>query len=208
MENSNEGVNSFFWWLAVVLVYAVALFFYVGLVSKPDSLSKSIMSERTSNSAFGQAMDAQSWGRAMEGGYLIGAAKKFGESVKDHKTITHEEKILETIWDNTPENMLIYSVLIEYRLNYLLSMVPVALMFIFAVFVDAIMVRKKNQFKNSFSSPFKHNIGGRIVAIPSGFLFLILTFLPMAMPMYVFTALFAVKFFGWWLWTVNLPKRI
>lgn len=209
MANKAGKTHSLFWLIAIVLIYICSVFIYVGTYSTPQKLTDALIDDRTSNEQISQSSDRKAWELANQNGISSPFLKKVGVKIGAKESVINDKNgVIENIWSNSSENAVIYGLIIDYRLYFLLLIMPLIGIVAVSAICDAFLIRKKDTFKNSFSSPLKHNLGGRVIALPSTFLIIFCLLLPASIPAYFFIILSLLKIFGWWLWVVNLPKRI
>jgi hypothetical protein len=206
MENKTPG---WIWLFVLLIIYVLGISIFVANIQNTTNLEKIIISERTMNSVWFGNLDAEMWQNAHSGGVFSGLAEVANAKIVNASEIIQGKKgVLENLFHEAPLRISLYAALLDYRLGMFVSLLPTMGFLFIAVLADAFAKRKIAGYQNSFTSPLRHHLGGKILGFHSALLVLALFLLPFNLPFYIFIALVAVKTVGWWLWLVNLPKRI
>jgi hypothetical protein len=201
--------SGWIWLLTFLLIYLIAITLFVGMVVKADTIQETLISERSSNISLAASLDEAAWALSQGGGFFSSIADKTNKRILSSNAIVDGKTgIVEEIWDETPLKISLYATLLDYRLSVIGLLIPSMLAILMAALIDGGAVRKIQLYKNSFSSPLKHTLGGKVLGLNLGILIFCLFFIPMTLPFWVFVLAVLVKSFGWWLWIVNLPKRM
>ncbi|NCN44534.1 MAG: DUF4400 domain-containing protein [Thiomicrospira sp.] len=210
-DQKESPVSGVFLIATFLLVYLCLLVLWLSLGADSNSLKSSFISERESNNYLFSAVDSSAWNRLLseDGKYFQPFMQFMSEKIADGSAIVAEKKgAIENMWRDSTNSLIIMGLWIDYRINSFLLWLPLAAIFFVSFIVDAMMVRKVGMYKNSFTSPTKHSLGGRVIGVPSGYLLIVLLFLPVNLPYFIFLGLISVNILGWWIWMANLPKRI
>jgi hypothetical protein len=208
-DGAGSNMPGWVWPATFLTTFFLFVFIYVATVASERSVQETLMDERVSNFQFSQDLERKSWEMALERPFVQELAGRLAKRIELSKTIVDgKEGALERLWVNAPENLEAMGLLIDYRLYFMLQLSPLVLLFAFPVIIDAAMQRKKGMYRNSFSSPLRHTIGGRVIALPFSYLTFGAFFVPIAIPVYLFLVFLGIKLSGWWMWVVYLPKRI
>lgn len=201
--------SGWIWLLTFLLIYLIAMTLFVGMVVKADSIEATLISERASNISLATRLDKKAWSISQDDGFFSTLADKASERILSSNAIVDGKTgIIEDVWNETPLKIRLYGALLDYRLSIIELLIPSMLIILMVVLVDGGSVRKIQHYKNSFSSPLRHTIGGKVLGLNLGILLFCLFFIPMTLPFWVFVLVVLIKTFGWWLWIVNLPKRM
>ncbi|GAB6071510.1 hypothetical protein JCM30760_26080 [Thiomicrorhabdus hydrogeniphila] len=209
MDASNSKVSGVWWLITFLAIYFIGITIWVGMGVKQDSLIQTLINERTSNSELIYALDDQAWSTSKEWAVFSGLANMVNNRITNSNDIVSGQKgFVENVIDETPVKLSLYGSLLDYRLSLAWLLAPILIIFFLVTLVDGLTVRKIQSYRNSFSSPLRHTIGGKVLGINLGILLVFGFFAPIAIPFWVFTVFVFIKIFGWWLWAVNLPKRM
>ncbi len=201
--------SGWIWLLTFLLIYLISITLFVGMVVKADSIEETLISERSSNMLLAPGLDTKAWKMAKSSGFFSSIADKAVERILSSNAIVEGKTgVVEDIWNETPMKISIYGALLDYRLGIIGLLIPTMLIILLATFIDGGSVQKIQHYRNSFSSPLRHTIGGKVLGLNLGILIFCLFFIPMVLPFWVFILMVLIKTFGWWLWIVNLPKRM
>ena len=208
-----EGRSSFSWMIVFSIAYFILISIYVAFFTTPDDIADSFKYERSSNSLFFSGSDQYAWNISTnESGELVqNLTSSLAKRVMKGKDIVpgeNDKKVFGEMWKTSSTNLILFGSLVDYRIHAVSTLIPLFLVFLGAIIVDGAMMRKINSYKNSFSSPMKHYVGGQVLGVNATIIAILLLFLPLAVPLYVFVLLFSVKLVGWWIWVMYLPKRI
>ncbi|WP_127471994.1 DUF4400 domain-containing protein [Thiomicrorhabdus aquaedulcis] len=207
--NDSSKFSGWVWLITFIFVYFIGVGIWVGMVLKASSVETTLISERESNAFVMSGLDSHAWAFGREHDFFSAVADRFNKRIQNSKSIVDGKTgILEDVWDETPVKISLYGSLLDYRAGLLVLLLPSVLIVYLAIMIDGALLRKVQNYRNSFSSPLRHTIGGRVLGLNLGVLIVILFFAPFAIPFWVFTLIIVIKAFGWWLWVVNLPKRI
>lgn len=206
--SSGGSAPSWLWPFTITLILSMGIIIYVSTGAEKEQVYNALYEERTSNFSFSEYVDKHAWESAKSNLMFQHLTLHLAEKIERSKRIAKEDGAVEKIWYNAPENLTALGLLVDYRIFALITLMPLLLLFALPVLVDALMQRKKAMYRNSFTSPLRHNIGGRVIAVPMTYLSLFALFLPFAIPLHIYLFLLAFKLSGWWLWTAYLPKRI
>lgn len=209
MIDNAQKTSGWIWLLTFLFIYFIAVSIWVAMLVNPDSIEASLIAERTSNSAIASTLDKSSWELSREYSLFAAGAEILNERILNSKAIVEGQTgIIENVWQETPLKMSLYGTLLDYRLAIFSLLIPTLIIIFIVSIIDAIMVRKVQLYRNSFSSPLRHTIGGQVLGVNLSILTIILFFMPVSIPFWVFALIVLIKTFGWWLWLVNLPKRM
>lgn len=209
MVDNAQKTSGWVWLLTFLFIYFIGISIWVAMLANPKSVENALVSERTSNAELASTLDATAWDSSRDYSLFSAGARVLNERILLSKAIVAGQTgIIENIWKETPLKLSFYAALLDYRVAVLLLIIPTLLILFAASVMDAIMVRKVQMYRNSFSSPLRHNIGGKVLGINLSIFLIILFFAPIPIPFWVFAAIVLIKVFGWWLWIVNLPKRM
>ncbi len=201
--------SGWIWLLTFLFIYLISITLFVGMVVKADSIEETLIAERSANMQLAPGLDMKAWAIAQDSGFFSSLADKAVERILSSNAIVEGKTgIVEDIWNETPMKISIYGALLDYRLGIIGLLIPTMLIILMAVLIDGGSIRKIQHYRNSFSSPLRHTIGGKVLGLNLGIVIFCLFFIPMTLPFWVFVSIVLVKTFGWWLWIVNLPKRM
>lgn len=197
------------WVLTFFFIYFIGVVLWVTSGAKTNTLESSLLNEREYNSTLTEGFSTSGWGFSQDNQIFQSVTTKLAERIINANPIVDgQEGAVEAVFDDAPYKLLIYGALLDYRLGMLWVLIPTMIFLWMATFIDGYTLRRISTYKNSFSSPLRHTIGGKILGFNTGLLILALFFAPVSIPFWVFIALALTKTFGWWFWAVNLPKRI
>lgn len=209
MFGDEAKTSGWLWLLTFLLIYFLGISLWVGTGQPKEALTESIVSEREHNLAWAEAVDASAWKRSQQEPVFGVIGETLAERIAASNNIVDGQKgVVEEVMDDTPIKLTLYSTLLDYRMHVILSFVPLLIIVFAAALIDGLSARKVLHYRNSFSSPLKHTIGGKVLGINLGVIIVLMFFAPIALPFWVFVLIVLLKIFGWWLWAVNLPKRM
>lgn len=208
MNKSNKFLQ-IIWFLTLLAIFFLFIGIWVGTLTTSDKLENTIISERNFNAIYAPNIDKNSWESRGESQFFGWLSDKVSLKISSSKNIVENQQgVIENIWNDTALNAHLYAMLLDYRLQIAIIFLPLLIILFLSSLLDAINIRKIQKYRNSFSSPLKQHIGGQLIGLNLSYLLIILFFLPLAIPAWVFLSVILMKIFGWWLWIISLPKRM
>ncbi|WP_029913811.1 DUF4400 domain-containing protein [Hydrogenovibrio marinus] len=176
---------------------------------KPETVKSQLLTERYINHTFSPYLDEKAWNSATEYGLVQPITNAMANHIaKSHPTVSNKNEALENAWATAPESLNLMGLMIDYRIYHLFYMLPFFLVIAFPILMDAIFLRKKGKYQNSFISPTKHHVGSQVLGMTFSYLMILAIIAPFSVPASAFFVIYLIKMSGWWIWIVSLPKRI
>jgi hypothetical protein len=201
--------SSILWLFTVILVYIIGLVFTVGVVETPKSIQESLIKERTINHSVSADIDDYGWQHADQRPLFQYVTDYISERFSNTKSLLDgKQGAVESVWANAPYTLKVYGALLDYRLGVVIPLAIGVGIFWLSLMVDGWIKRKISMYRFSFASVTGHTIGGRILGLYLGLFVFLGFFLPIAVPFWVLLILLLIKAIGWWIWVINLPKRM
>lgn len=209
MANTSKSVSGIAWFLTLSTIYLIGVLIAVSTLFTSKEMSSVLIGERTSNAEFALFLDKEAWENTSKVHPFSSSAEVVASKYLAAKPIIQgKEFVLEKTLKQAPESILLYGKLLDYRLTVMLALLPSAVILILVAVFDAGIQRRISAYRNSFTSPLRHQLGSKMLGLGVGTAGIGLFFLPYAVPIWLLASLFIIKATGWWLWTANLPKRV
>lgn len=207
--NGAPQASGWLWFATILAAFLIGVSIWVGTAVSVQQLEKNVFNERAINSEYFTQLESSAWDKSAEITPFASLSKLVNERVANSKDIIENQKgFVENVIDETPLKLSMYGLLLDYRLSLIILLLPTLSIFFLAVIIDALVSRKVKTYQNSFSSPLRHTLGGRVLGINTTILVIFLFFLPITIPFTAILAIVAIKITGWWIWAANLPKRM
>jgi hypothetical protein len=209
MAGNDKAVSGWIWFITFAFIVLIGVFYYVMFVTTSERLESVLVNDRYYNANFSSSMEDKAWAKTLNSPMVQLVTDRISQRMLDANEIIEGKRgAVEKSLSKAPENISYMGFIIDYRINMVWFLLPLFVLVAIPVLIDAIMVRRKGFYSNSFTSPLRHTIGGRMLGVPATVIILYMTMMPFSVPVHYLVLIFIVKMAGWWLWMSSLPKRM